>query len=59
MNAPKPPGRPTLTPGERVTRIQVSLDPQTIALAKALGAGNVSLGIRLALAASARLPAAA
>ena len=43
---------PTLTDGKRVT---LTLDAQTIDRAKALGAGNISLGVRLALKDSTRL----
>jgi hypothetical protein len=45
--APQRMGRPAiLTEGKRVT---LNLDAATIAAAKALGAGNVSLGVRRAL----------
>ena len=42
-------GRPALTQGFKAIRAQVSLDQVTIDRAKALGEGNVSLGIRRAL----------
>ena len=46
MNEPRKAGRPKLADGRRKT---VTLDTQTIERGEALGNGNLSLGIRLAL----------
>jgi hypothetical protein len=43
------PGRPALAEGIKAIRVQVSLDQPSIDRAKALGGGNVSAGVRIAL----------